>query len=257
MHLSPKPPRLIPYYRVSTQKQGESGLGLEGQVADVEAFARAQGAELLPAYKEVETGKRSDRPELAKALAHARLSGARLVIAKLDRLARNVHFTSGLMESGVDFVACDNPFATRLTIHILAAVAEDEAKRISDRTKKALGAYKAGRHVSKRLAKLHPDGVPPEVVEATAGKLGASLPQCRNLTPEAGTRGRAKSIARRKADAVDRYAHLVGRMQEMHSDGRTLRQIAAALTADGHSTRRGRPWSAEQVRRVLRRAKAG
>ena len=135
--------KIIAYYRVSTKQQGESGLGLEGQVATVAAYARGQGAEVLKTYREVESGKRADRPELAKALAHARRSRATLVIAKLDRLARNVHFLSGLMESNVDFIACDNPHANKLTIHILAAVAEDEAQRISARTKAALAAYRA------------------------------------------------------------------------------------------------------------------
>src|SRR4051794_34652933 len=107
--------RAVAYYRVSTREQGESGLGLEGQVASVEAYARGRGAAIIKAYREVESGKRADRPELAKALAHAKRSHATLVIAKLDRLARNVHFLSGLMESGVDFIACDNPHANRLT----------------------------------------------------------------------------------------------------------------------------------------------
>lgn len=249
----PGPPRLVAYYRVSTAKQGESGLGLDGQVAAVKAFAASQGAVVIREYQEVETGKRADRPELAKALANAKLAGARLVIAKLDRLARNVHFTSGLMESGVDFVACDNPHANRLTIHILAAVAEDEAKRISDRTKTALAAYKASGRTSKRIRLLHPDGVPPEVVEATGGKLGASLPQCRSLTPEGRALGRSRAAAARTSAAVDSYAHLVGFMRELRTEGLTLRQIAARLAADGHATRRGRPWNAVQVKRVLDR----
>jgi DNA invertase Pin-like site-specific DNA recombinase len=135
--------KLVAYYRVSTKQQGASGLGLEGQMAAVATFARTNGAEIVRAYREVETGKRSDRPELLKAIAHAKRSRAGLIIAKLDRLARNVALTANLMESGVDFVACDNPHTNRLTIHILAAVAEDEAKRISDRTRAALAAYKA------------------------------------------------------------------------------------------------------------------
>ncbi|MBV8676279.1 MAG: recombinase family protein, partial [Planctomycetaceae bacterium] len=129
--------RLVAYYRVSTAKQGASGLGLEGQEAAVAAYAKSNNFILLRSYTEVETGKRSDRPELARALADCKLSRATLVIAKLDRLSRNVHFLSGLMESGVDFIACDNPHANRLTLHILAAVAEDEARRISERTKAA------------------------------------------------------------------------------------------------------------------------
>jgi DNA invertase Pin-like site-specific DNA recombinase len=135
--------RLVAYYRVSTAKQGASGLGLEGQEAAVASYAKSNNSVLLRSYTEVETGKRSDRPELARALADCKLSRATLVIAKLDRLSRNVHFLSGLMESGVDFIACDNPHANRLTLHILAAVAEDEARRISERTRAALAAYKA------------------------------------------------------------------------------------------------------------------
>ena len=130
--------KLIPYYRVSTRKQGESGLGLEAQQSCVADFARYGQHEIVAAYQEIETGKRADGPELAKAIAHAKRAKATLVIAKLDRLARNVHFLSGLMESRIEFVCCDNPHANRLTLHILAAVAEDEARRISERTKAAL-----------------------------------------------------------------------------------------------------------------------
>jgi DNA invertase Pin-like site-specific DNA recombinase len=149
--------KLVAYYRVSTKQQGESGLGLEGQVAAVATFARTNGAEIVRAYREVETSKRSDRPELLKAIAHAQRSRAGLIIAKLDRLARNVAFTANLMESGVDFVACDNPHANRLTIHILAAVAENEARMISERTRAALVAYKARGGV---LGAARPGGTP-------------------------------------------------------------------------------------------------
>src|SRR4051812_45961424 len=135
----------VAYLRVSTARQGESGLGLEAQQSTVEAFAKQQGGTILATYVEVESesGKRSDRPELAKALAAARKAKATLLIAKLDRLARNVAFIATMMDGGVDFVACDQPFASRLTLHILAAVAEDEARRISERTKAALAAAKA------------------------------------------------------------------------------------------------------------------
>src|SRR5262245_5222934 len=116
--------KLVAYYRVSTEKQGRSGLGLEGQQEAVKNYATSNNAEMIgKPFVEVETGKREDRPELQKAIAHAKRSKARLVVAKLDRLARNVAFTSALLRSGVDFVACDNPNANKLTIHILAAVA--------------------------------------------------------------------------------------------------------------------------------------
>src|SRR4051794_9047518 len=103
------PCKLVAYRRVSTKGQGESGLGLEGQEQAIAAYAVSKGCVVIAAYTEVESGRRSDRPELARALAHARRSKATLVIAKLDRLSRNVAFLANLMEGGVDFVACDNP----------------------------------------------------------------------------------------------------------------------------------------------------
>ena len=175
--------KIIAYYRVSTKQQGESGLGLEGQVATVAAYARGQGAAILRAYREVESGKRADRPELAKALAHARRSRATLVIAKLDRLARNVHFLSGLMESNVDFIACDNPHANKLTIHILAAVAEDEAKRISERTRAALAAYKGPAAGSGRRGRRAAGSPRSSAPRAGRGPARSSGPRSRRRTP--------------------------------------------------------------------------
>src|SRR5476649_1490605 len=109
------PATYVAYYRVSTARQGESGLGLDGQRAAVEAFVRQHGGEIVGQHVEVESGRKSDRPELAKALAAARKGRATLLVAKLDRLARNVSFIAALMDSGCDFVACDQPFASRLT----------------------------------------------------------------------------------------------------------------------------------------------
>ena len=118
---------LVAYYRVSTKKQGRSGLGLEAQQTAVADFVRQNDAMLVGQYVEVETGTSSkDRPELQRAISHAKRSKSRLVVAKLDRLARNVAFTSALMESNVDFVATDNPHANKFTLHILAAVSEHE-----------------------------------------------------------------------------------------------------------------------------------
>ena len=124
---------IIGYLRVSTKGQGESGLGLDAQRAAVEAYAKQVGAMLATTYTEVESGKLADRPELAKALATpAGRKGP--VVAKLDRLARNVAFLSAMMDAKVPLIACDNPHANRLTLHILAAVAEAEAAAISQRT---------------------------------------------------------------------------------------------------------------------------
>lgn len=130
----------VAYFRVSTAQQGASGLGLDAQREAVRAFLRREPDR---AYIEVESGKRADRPELARALADCRKTKARLIVAKLDRLSRQMSFVAALMDSKVDFVCCDNPHANRLTLHILAAVAEDEARRISERTRAALAAAKA------------------------------------------------------------------------------------------------------------------
>ena len=131
----------VAYYRVSTDRQGVSGLGLEAQRRAVADFAAGRGG-ILAEFTEVESGRKNDRPELRAALAACQRERAILVIAKLDRLARNVAFIAGLMESGVEFVAVDMPQANRLTIHILAAVAEHEREMISQRTRAALQAAK-------------------------------------------------------------------------------------------------------------------
>jgi DNA invertase Pin-like site-specific DNA recombinase len=227
--------KMIAYLRVSTKMQGDSGLGLEAQRAQVVAFAQREGAEIIQEYVEVESGKLADRPQLSKALAHAKRSKALVCCAKLDRLARNVAFLSALMEAGVDFVACDNPHANRLTIHILAAVAEDEARRISDRTKAALQALKA-RGVKLGSAR---DG-------HWQGREDARLRGAREGAKVAGR------VNRQAAD--DAYADLYPMMAEMRSRGTSLREIASALNSQQHTTRYGREWSATQVLRVLRRA---
>src|SRR5712691_1767485 len=135
--------KFIAYLRVSTDKQGHSGLGIEAQRKAVTDYLDGGNWQLRAEHVEVESGKRNDRPQLTAALAHAKATGATIVIAKLDRLARNVAFISNLMESGVEFVAADMPMANRLTVHVLAAAAEHEQKMISQRTKAALAAAKA------------------------------------------------------------------------------------------------------------------
>jgi DNA invertase Pin-like site-specific DNA recombinase len=222
---------IIPYYRVSTKRQGHSGLGLEAQKAAVEAYGRQTGARILASYREVESGKLAERPELAKALAHASRSKATLVVAKLDRLARNVAFLSALMRSGVDFACCDYPHANKLTIHIMAAVAEDEAERISARTKAALAAAKA-----------------------RGAKLGSARPGHWNGHEKARlaglARGRvvaAKVVSKAAAEA---YADLTPMMKDWRAEGLTLDGIAGRLNAEGHTTRRGKPWNPVQVLRV-------
>ena len=220
---------IVAYFRVSTKKQGESGLGLEAQQAAVTTFAEQRGAGILAAYTEVESGKLADRPELARAIAHAKRAGATLVVAKLDHLARNVAFTAALLESGAEFVAVDNPHANRLTIHILAAVAEDEARRISERTTVALAA-------AKRRGVM----------------LGASRPECRNLTAVARQRGAVAAGEAVKRQADEAYADLRGFLAELRP-AFSFQQIATVLNLKGECTRRGKPWSDVAVMRACRR----
>jgi DNA invertase Pin-like site-specific DNA recombinase len=222
---------IVGYQRVSTKEQGESGLGLEAQKAAIEVYAKQTGARIVAMYTEVESGKVKDRPERVRALAHARRNKATLVVAKLDRLARNVAFLSALMESKVPFIACDNPHANRLTLHILAAVAEAEALAISQRTKAALTAYRA-----------------------RGGKLGGELPQCRNLTAEARAKGILKAAELNRQAAHEAYGDLLPTVRTMRADGLSLRGMADRLNAEGHTTRRGKPWNPVQVARVLERA---
>jgi DNA invertase Pin-like site-specific DNA recombinase len=210
----------------------------------------------LKTYVEIESGMHDDiesRPQLRAAVSHARRAGAVLTIAKIDRMVRSTVVMAYLKTSKVRFVACDNPYANELTIDILVAVAADEGRRISTRTKDALRAYKATKRVSRRIRAMYPNGVPKEVVKATAGKLGASLPQCRNLTPDARVKGVARSVTVRKTAAIDAYADIAPFIRELKGSGLTLWAIAHRLDAEGHTTRRGKPWNPTQISRVLER----
>ena len=220
--------KFVAYYRVSTAKQGRSGLGLEAQQEAVRNYLNGGRWRLVAEATEVESGKRNDRPKLAEALSLCRVHGATLIIAKLDRLARNVNFISNLMESTVEFTAVDFPQANRLTVHILAAVAEHEAAMISTRTKAALAAAKA------RGVKL-------------GGDRG-------NIAGES-RKGQRASAAKRSALATDRAIDLLAVIRSAQANGATsLRQIAEVLNERGIVTARGGEWSAVQVARVLARA---
>jgi DNA invertase Pin-like site-specific DNA recombinase len=226
-----KNPSIVAYIRVSTKRQGRSGLGLEAQQEALKGYQRECGGRVLATYKEVETGKSADRPELAKAIAHAKRSGATLVVAKLDRLARNAAFLLTLQASGLPMVFLDLPGANEFTVGVMALVAQHEAKLISERTTAALAAYKR-----------------------RGGRLGAALPQCRNLTDKArrkGNRAASKAIA---DGARQAYTDLLPTMQEWRQSGLSQQGIADKLNAEGQTTRRGRPWNQVQVMRVLDRA---
>jgi DNA invertase Pin-like site-specific DNA recombinase len=213
--------KFFSYLRVSTDKQGERGYGLDAQRKAIADYLNGGSWELLGEYVEVESGKRNDRPQLEAALAACRRYKAKLVIAKLDRLSRNLAFIATLMERKVDFVCCDMPEANRLTIHIIAAMAEHERNMISDRTRRGLAAAKA------RGVRLG----------------GPKLPQAR----------KAAQIAIR-ASAERHAANVVPIIRDIQRAGaRTLREIAAALNARGIPTARAGQWHATTVRNVLAR----
>ena len=206
----------ISYIRVSTQRQGESGLGLEAQRTATARYLAATGGTILHEFTEVESGKRSNRPELHAALRACKETGATLLIAKLDRLARNVHFISGLLESGVRFVAVDMPNADRFMLHVYAAMAEEEGRRISERTRAALASAKAR-------------GV----------RLGRT----------------AEKLAQANREAADHFASQVGPMiyDMIQRERLTFRAVAARLNRMQIVPARGDKWHTSAVHRVHHR----
>ena len=218
----------VAYYRVSTARQGRSGLGLDAQKEAVRAYLNGGRWDVVAELVEVESGKRSDRPKLAEALQLCRLHGAKLIIAKLDRLARNVAFVSALMEAGVEFVAVDMPEANRLTVHILAAVAEHEARAISERTKSALAA-----------------------AAARGVKLGGDRGNIRAIAAE-GRKVALKVRARKAADKARDVAELIRLIDP--AAALSARAMARELNTRGIEAPRGGLWSAVQISRVKARA---
>jgi DNA invertase Pin-like site-specific DNA recombinase len=212
---------LVAYCRVSTKRQGQSGLGLEAQQAAVGQHVRSTSATLLAAYTEIESGTHSQRPQLIAALAKCRETGAILVIAKLDRLARNVAFLSALMDGDVEFRALDLPGASRFHLHIMAAVAEQEASAISERTKAALKAAKA---------------------------RGVKLGHPANLTDAS----RRASIVSRQAAVAARNQLIIPLIRAWRKARWSLQRIATELgTLRVALPRGGVAWQPAQVRRVL------
>ena len=215
--------RFVSYLRVSTERQGRSGLGLEAQRRAVADFLAGGSWQHVAELVEVESGSRDARPRLSEALAMCRLHGATLVIAKLDRLSRDAAFLLNLQKAGVRFVAADMPEANELVVGIMAVVAQAERKMISARTKAALAAAKA------RGIRL---GNPGNLSNRGAGQV----------------RGRARQAQR----AGERAQDLAPVIAVVRADGAaSLRQIAGALDARGIPAARGGRWSAGQVRRVL------
>ena len=217
--------RFVSYYRVSTRGQGESGLGLEAQKQAVLSFLQGGNWTLLREFVEIESGKQDNRPKLREALKLCRVTGSKLVVAKLDRLSRNLGFLVNLREAGVPFVCADNPNANELTIHLLSVLAQHERQVISERTKAALRAAKA------RGVKLGNPGI-------------------RDLRPNQREAANAARMA--LADSfVEDVAEIITDIQEAGVD--SLAGIARELNSRGIPAQRGGLWQAAQVRRVLRR----
>jgi len=220
--------KFISYLRVSTAKQGRSGLGLEAQREAILQYLNGGGWQLLAEHVEVETGKHDDRPQLQAALEDCRRRGATLLIAKLDRLSRDAHFLIGLQKSNVDFVAVDMPQANPFTIGIMALVAQQEREAISARTKAALAAAKA---------------------------RGQKLGTPENLTQAARLTGAALASEARAAKADDFAARVRPLIAEMQHEGLSLNAIAKQLNQDGVLTARGKigAWKAQSVKNLLER----
>lgn len=212
----------IAYLRVSTDKQGEQGHGIYAQRQAIRNYLMANGGDLLEEYVEVESGKKNDRPELLRAIQRCKTSRATLIIAKLDRLSRNMAFVANLMDSGIEFIACDNPYANKLTIHIMAAIAEHEREMISRRTKEALAA-----------AKLK--GV----------KLGGY--RGTYLTDEI----RQSALSARREKSMEYSAIVAPFIQKQLKNGYSLNAIAGILNQQKVVTVRGGKWTAKSVSRVI------
>ena len=207
--------KIVAYYRVSTKKQGRSGLGLEAQKEMVRQLVLAHGATLIAEYVEVETGKKSARPKLQEAIHHARLTNSTLVVAKLDRLARNCYFLNCLLHAELDFVCCDNPYADRFNIQVLAAVAEHEARQIAARTKAALAATKA-----------------------KGTLLGSARPGHWDGRERGNKKAQPLGSAANSQKARQRYQQvLVPEIKRRREDGQTLDRIVAWLNEQGFKTR--------------------
>ena len=217
----------VAYLRVSTRKQGESGLGIDAQRAAVDAHCRQHALNVIDEFREVESGARSDRPVLRAAIDRALEARAVLVIARLDRLARSYRFIDELLESGdLQFVACDVPSASPLVFRILAAIAQEEAAATSIRTRAAMQAAKS---------------------------RGAVFGNPGNLTRTACYNGAraTNAIKRRKRDRIDGYIRR--RVLPLYRDGASYRQIAGALNSSHVATPYGKRWTAGSVWRALQR----
>ncbi len=220
--------KYVAYYRVSTTKQEKSGLGLEAQRHTVKQFIKNNGNHIIGEFTDIESGSKNDRTEFNKAIQMALKQEATLVIAKLDRMSRDVEFTAKLMKSKVKFVCCDMPDADEFTIHIYAALAEQERKRISKRIKEALDA--------KRVRE--PDWVP-------------GNPQ--NMTHEARQKGQEAIKHNARYNPANVRALSVIKLGRKQTPPMTYDKIAEELNESGHPTRTGKQWKSYQVWKLYTR----
>jgi DNA invertase Pin-like site-specific DNA recombinase len=216
--------KYIAYYRVSTKKQGISGLGLDAQRSAVKKFTDNLSDCILSEYTDVESGKNNDRPELKKAIDEAKRHNAQLIIAKLDRLSRNAAFIFTLRDSKVDFICADMPNANSVTIGIMAVLAQDERERISQRTKAALSELK---------------------------KQGKKLGSPQNLTPEAIDKGKGVRILNAINNEHNKRAGAL--IVSYRNEGKSFYQITILLNQLGFKTRRGCDFQVIQVQRLYER----
>lgn len=239
--------KFVVYLRVSTKRQGDSGLGLDAQRKAVSDHLNGGGWTVCGEYVEVEGGKQDkNRPELHRAIAACRVYGAKLLIAKFDRLSRDAHFLLGLEKAGIEFVACDNPHANRLTVGIMALVAEEEGRAISARTKAALARKRDF------YAKLTDEQRQELLAAGRATQLGGDRGAI--LSAEA----KAKGVHVRKAKAQNRAADLAPILEDIRAAGATtLQAMADGLNAKGIPTARGGKWGPVQVMRVEKRVASG
>lgn len=228
--------QFIAYYRVSSKQQGDgknsgTGYGIDAQVRDVECFSQRRGGAVIDEYTEVESGSNNTRPKLWAAIAKCRVTGATLVVAKLDRLTRSLRLICDLEEGNVDFICCDNPNATPLTIHLLAAVAQDELRRISERTKAGLAS-----------AKLR--GV----------KLGSARPGFWKGREHLWRKGLETARTNKSAEIKNHYAYLLPRIKLMRENGDTLETIVKWLNDDGHLTSTKKPFTISVLYQLITRS---
>lgn len=234
--------KFIAYLRVSTKRQGESGHGLEAQRTAITEYLNGGEWELLAEFVEIESGKKNDRPKLQEALHLCQLTGATLIVAKLDRLSRDNHFITGLQKAGTKFIAADLPEANEMIIGMLAVIAQYERKLICDRTKAALKAAKErGPVYCERRGRM-------------TNRIGSTFKE--NLKEDSAQLGRQLGAAANKAKADKFAASVIPIIQHHQTAGLDFAEVADKLNSSSIKTARGKTgtWTAKAVRHLQQRA---